>query len=179
MKPFRGHFYRQGRGKKYPALRIIAAQLLANGHSLSLNERTVNFYWYGDVEPPMPEFIQVRDKQVQKQAAQTAFLAQIKPSTSPEVYLKPRHQPVHAAKTPPKNIRKPLADTGQEALAQHIYGTLNTAIDKRLSLVNARRIVLMQSEDQVRAALKCLQQRKTISNPTGFLMTLLRSNHLK
>ena len=88
------------------------------------------------------------------------------------------HQAVSAAKTPPKNIHKPLADTGQEALAQHIYGTLNTPLDKRLSLVNARRIVLMQSEDRVRAALKCLQQRKTVTNPTGFLMTLLRSNHL-
>jgi hypothetical protein len=158
-------------------MRIIAARLLANGHSLSLNERTVNFYWYGDVEPPMPEFIQGRDQQVQKQAAQTAFLAQIKPSASSEAYPKPRHQPVNAAKTPPKNSHKPLTDTGQEALAQHIYETLNTALDKRLSLVNARRMVLMQSEDRVRAALKCLQQRKTITNPIGFLMTLLRSNH--
>ncbi len=173
-----GAFLQTGQGKKYPALRNIAARLLANGHNLSLNERTVNFYWYGDVEPPMPEFIQGREKQVQKQAAQTAFLAQIKPSTSSEAYPKPRHQAVNTAKTPPKNIHKPLADTGLEALAQHFYCTLNTPLDKCLSLVNARRIVLMQSEDQVRAALKCLQQRKTITNPTGFLMTLLRSNHL-
>ncbi|MBA3874293.1 MAG: bifunctional DNA primase/polymerase [Anaerolineae bacterium] len=173
-----GAFLQTGQGKKYPALRIIAAQLLANGHSLSLNERTVNFYWYGDVEPPMPQMIQIRHQQVQKQLAQTAFLAQIKPSTSSEAYLRPRHQPVNVAKTP-KNIHRPLADTGQEALVQHIYNTLNTAVDKHLSLVNARRIVLMHSEDRVRAALKCLQQRKTVINPTGFLTTLLRSNHLK
>ena len=172
-----GAFLQTGQGKKYPALRIIASQLLANGHRLSLNERTVNFYWYGAVEPPMPQFIQVRDQQDQKQVAQTAFLAQIKPSTSSEVYARPPHQPVSAAKTPPKNLHKPLADTGQEALAQHLYSTLNTAPEKRLSLVNARRIVLMQSEDRVRAALNCLQQRETVRNPTGFLMTLLRSNH--
>ncbi|MEP6984281.1 MAG: hypothetical protein ABI970_01690, partial [Chloroflexota bacterium] len=174
-----GAFLQTGQGKKYPALRIIASWLLTNGESLCLNQRTVNFYWYGDVEPPIPELVQVRQKQIQKQAAQEAFLAQIKPVMSSEDDPKPLHQPVlklvSAATTSPKNVHKPLANTHQEALAQHLYRTLNTPLDKRLSLVNARRIVLMQSEDRIRAALKCLQQRKTITNPTGFLMTLLRS----
>ena len=35
MKPLQGAFLQTRQGKKYPALRIIASQLLANGHSLS------------------------------------------------------------------------------------------------------------------------------------------------
>jgi hypothetical protein len=176
-----GAFLRTEQGKKYPALRMIASWLLANGQSLSLNERTVNFYWYGDVEPPIAAFRQVSNKQVQKQATQAAFLAQTSPSQSsqpdPKSIPQPVLKPVSAAKTSLKNFRKPFADSHQEALAQHIYLSLNILTDKRLSLVNARRIVLMQSEDRVRAALKCLQQRKIVTNPTGFLMTLLRSKY--
>jgi len=168
-------------GKKYPALRTIASRLLAHGESLCLKERTVNFYWYGDGEPPIPEFIQISEKQVQKQAAQTAFLAQTSGSKSSEPHLKPFHKPtlkqVSAAKPLHKDFHKPFADMSQETLAQQIYLTLNTQADKRLSLVNARRIVLMQSEERVRAALNRVQRRKTVTNPVGFLMTLLRSKY--
>jgi predicted transcriptional regulator len=169
-------------GKKYPALRTIAAQLLANSESICLKERTVNFYWYGDVEPPIAEFIHIREKQIRKQEIQEAFLVQTSRSKSSVPNREPFHQPVLKQASPAqmlhKDFRKPLADTSQEALAQHIYRTLNTQADKQLSLANARRITHMQSEDRVRAALNCVQQRKMILNPVGFLTTLLRSNRL-
>ena len=40
-------------GKKYPALRAIAANLLAKGTFIRLKQRKGNLYWYGSDDPPI------------------------------------------------------------------------------------------------------------------------------
>ncbi len=169
-------------GKKYPALRTIASRLLATGEGLRLKQQTVNFYWYRDTQPPIVELTQVHEKQTRKQEVFEAFMAQNANIQPPESFLKDQRplqlapQQRRTVKTPSSNCRKPLADTRQEALANFIYKTINCEDKKTISMTNARRITLMQPEDQVRAALNRLQHRKTVINPTGYLTTILRSN---
>jgi Bifunctional DNA primase/polymerase, N-terminal len=47
-----GAFIETLTGKKYPALRSIAAHLLAKGTYIRLKQRAANLYWYGSDDPP-------------------------------------------------------------------------------------------------------------------------------
>ncbi|MBA3868239.1 MAG: bifunctional DNA primase/polymerase [Anaerolineae bacterium] len=179
-EPLRGAFLVTRSGKKYPALRIIASQMLANGQAIILKEQGRNFYWYGDGLPPL-ELLPAIQEQVPQQPVET-FAAnrvlEIQPLVCQplmRVHQKPQKQGISV----PINCRKPLANLRQEALADHIYTCINGNGQKTISRATARRISLMQPEVRVRTALDQLQQRKTVINPTGFLTTFLRSNHLK
>jgi len=186
-EPIQGAILVNSLGKRYPALRTIASRLLANGESLSLKQQTASYYWYGDEEPPIPEPIRVIEKWPQQEAIKAALAHQNTIFLPPEPFWRDTSQPPppismqsRAAKLPPHNLYKPLNDKGQEALAQHVYTTINQMGGegrKSISLANARRIALMQSESRVRAALHLVQQRKTVLNPTGFITTILRSKY--
>ncbi len=42
-------------GKKYPALKAVAAKLIARGTYVRLMQRKSSFYWYGSDQPPTPQ----------------------------------------------------------------------------------------------------------------------------
>ena len=50
-EPLQGAVLVTLRGKRYPALRMIASRLLAMGQGITLKQQTVNYYWYGEEEP--------------------------------------------------------------------------------------------------------------------------------
>lgn len=173
--------------KRYPALRSIASRLLAKGESLILKQQTTNFYWVGDHEPIIPEPTHVIEEKPQRENLKAILSEQMRLETRPERFwpsIQPISNPVskqdRVALKPSGNVQKPLTSASQEALAQHIYTTINGLNEKggkTISQANARRIVLMQPENRIKAALHLIQQRKTIVNPAGFLMTVLGSNH--
>ncbi len=53
-EPISGAFIETLTGKRYPALRSIAAHLLAKGTYIRLQQRIANYYWYGSDHPPTP-----------------------------------------------------------------------------------------------------------------------------
>jgi len=179
-EPLRGAFLVTMSGKQYPALRTIASKLLAKGEVVCLKEREGNCYWYGEHEPALPQLMAVYETFNEKQKNLDGIRAtQDLPFGIPES-LWNRHSPTskQGRAVPPKtNYHKPLKDILQEALAQYVYTTINAQADKQLSLSNARRIALMQSEERVRAAVRLVQQRSRINNPAGFLLTILRSKY--
>src|SRR5207244_13343241 len=61
-EPLRGAFLVTATGKKYPALRLIASRLLANGEAVCLKEQGRNFYWYGDDPTPIKPVAAVREQ---------------------------------------------------------------------------------------------------------------------
>ena len=65
----------------------------------------------------------------------------------------------------------PLSPDQQEALAQTIYNRIDG-----LSLKNARKLVSMYTEKNIRFALNRLQQRTNLDNPSGFFITVLHSS---
>ena len=143
------------------------------------------------MEPPINRLSAIEEQQTQKQLTMDGFLAKKQLESQPIIHkpiepvnqLLPQlvHKQGRAIKNKPAsqiNFYKPLKDAQQETLANLIYVTINQMREegkKTISLANARRITLMQPEIQVRAALNLIQRRKMVINPTGFLMTILRS----
>ncbi len=181
-EPMRGAVLITTNGKKYPALRTIASMLLAKGNGVNLSEQGSNIYWYGDAEPDATLVAEIQKQQVQRQQAMEIFLVPnlTKPhSAQVQKYSKPMPKPKQGKAVPKShtNFHKPLSDSGQETLAQQVYTAINEMGGKTLSLANARRITLMKSEHHLEMALKLIQKRHTLQNPTGFLITLLRSKY--
>lgn len=165
-----GAFLETIAGKKYPALRGIAARLLANGQGITLKQQTANFYWYGE-EEPLIERLHLQQAVAIKQERVAAFMEKQRPTHNIMKFLLPTPKP---AKPPrPQNPRRPLKDAAQEAQAQHLYATLNAGSTKQLSLINARRLVTTYSSTAITQALNLLVKRKPVSNPTGLLMIIL------
>jgi hypothetical protein len=48
-----GAFLQDETGKRYPAIRPLAAKLLARGHTLIYKRQDANYYWYGDTPPDL------------------------------------------------------------------------------------------------------------------------------
>jgi len=72
-----------------------------------------------------------------------------------------------------------LSPNQQETLAQTIYQRVNQSNDgttKHLSLKNARKLVRTHMEKDIQFALQRLDQRTNLANPSGFFVTVLRSN---
>ncbi len=81
-------------------------------------------------------------------------------------------------KVPKSDYRKPLPDATYEALAQRVYTCVNgrTAESARqLSLSNARRLAATYSDQAIRQAIQRFESRAKLANPTGFFVSLLRS----
>ena len=74
-----------------------------------------------------------------------------------------------------QNFHKPLKDTAQEAQAQTLYNCLNQMSAKQLSMANARSLITRYDATSLTAALDRLKTFKTLTNPVGLLITLLRS----
>ena len=71
--------------------------------------------------------------------------------------------------------RRPLKDPTQEVQAQQLYTVLNQLSAKQLSLANARRLAARYDAPSLAAALERLKSFKTLTNPVGLLVTLLRT----
>jgi len=74
---------------------------------------------------------------------------------------------------------QPLADPAAEALARHVYETVNgltTDISQKVSLATARRWIGTYGAQAVALGLQTLRTRRNIQSPAAFLFTLLRSS---
>jgi hypothetical protein len=189
------------RGKRYPALREIAARLLTQGHRVALLSQQANHY---SLDPPQVSALQVQQIQQtdpQRIAVQQGRLESIPPTPTPpgarpRSGLPPPEQPgsplpVSGARRqtePPKpkpaprltkrRARQPLPDAYQEALARRVYQTLNDRASdpgQRISLASARRAVFTYGVKMVLWALGLTQHRHNVMKPVGFFMTVLRS----
>jgi hypothetical protein len=175
-EPLLGAFLENDYGKKYPALRIIASRLLAAGEGVCLKQYAANFYSYGQEEPvlkrvQLQEAIETRRTKIETFIAQKALDIQSHP-------LLPEQPP--ASRPKPKirrqNFHNPLKDTAQETQAQTLYNRLNQMAPKQISMVNARRLVASYDAQSLTAAFDRLTTFKTLTNPTGLFITLLRSS---
>ncbi len=174
-EPLRGAFLVTPNGKRFPALRLIASRMLANGEAVCLKEQGRNFYWYGDDPPSMKPVAAIQDQQPAVTFAGNPLI-DIQPLVcKPIATVHPT--PLKPGQPAPTHFHRPLADTQREALADYIYTCINGMGKKTISRATARRLTHMQPEIRVRAALDRLQQRRTVTNPTGFLTILLRSKH--
>jgi hypothetical protein len=174
-----GAFLETAQGKKYPALRSIASRLLVMGQGITLKQRAANFYWYGTEEPVMKrlhlqQVLAAREDRIQ------AFVAQAqkqlpRPSSPQSDKPKPISPPKPKPVAPRQNFHIPFRDASQEAQAQNLYHSLNQLSAKQLSLTNARRLVARYDAHSLTTALDRLKSFKTLTNPVGLLVTLLRS----
>ena len=178
-EPIQGAVLVTPAGKRYPALRTVASRLLAKGEGICLKQQMPNFYWYGDQEPLLKRLEIQHEVKVQQERIET-FIAK---RPQPQIDLKPTStpKPVKPAKARskpilPSNLRRPLKDAARETQAQHLYTVLNRAGNKQLSLANARRLVVTYDSEAITSALSLLTKRQVITNPVGFIFTLLRSN---
>lgn len=155
-----GTYLETGQGKRYPARRTIAQRLLARGENLRLRQRTVNYYWYGDSEPAFINSFEIQSS--------------VKPNQSaPKTIPKPPKSPDNVIESITLPDSSP--DANIEIRARQLYNILNSSRLPQISMTNARRLVSIYSAAEVSSAIKILQQRSTITNSVGFLMTILRS----
>jgi len=191
-EPLQGAYLQTVRGKKYPALRQIASRLLADGEQLWLKQQTVNFYWYGDVEPSPLEWVKLSEQQTQKQEVMETFLSRqstITPNTTQP--LTPHTTQLFPTPCTPKkqksplsqsDYKKPLKNDAHETLALRLYEALNQmggAEFKKLSRATARRLMATYSEALLWNTLDLIKKRSAtgnVRNPVGFFLTLLRLN---
>ena len=190
-EPLQGAFLQTLRGKKYPALRQIASRLLANGEQVWLKQQTVNFYWYGDVEPSSLEWIKSSEQQIHKQKVMETFLSQQSTNT-PNVGQPIMTNTAHLLPVPQvhqeqnsrsfqSDYKKPLKNDGNETLALRLYEALNQMQGvefKKLSRATARRLVATYDETLLWNTLDRIKKKSregNVRNPVGFFLILIRS----
>jgi hypothetical protein len=86
-----------------------------------------------------------------------------------------RHQPPRRSK---RFYRQPLPDAAQEQQAQRLCAWVKALVDDsthHISQVNARKLVDEHGIHRIQVAMKRIARRKHVTNPAGFLVTLLRS----
>ncbi|MEZ4672526.1 MAG: bifunctional DNA primase/polymerase [Anaerolineae bacterium] len=169
-----GAFVETAAGKQYPALRSIAARLLAAGQRLRLKQRTVNYYWYGDAEPT-PTVAATYQEEPHTPQAHRETISQPPPTIRPQlpvptVNTRPAVQCAHKP-----DFHRPLPDTAQEGRAVQLYSTFSQTSGKQLSMANARRLVHLHPPQAISNALNLTEKRKQVTNPVGFFITALRS----
>lgn len=164
-------------GKRYPALRAIAARLLARGEGITLKQQTANFYWFG-TEEPFIERIRIQQEVVIGQQRIEMFVAKQQTTARNIPSNPPTTKAVRSKPLSAPNYRRPLKGERLEAHAQQLYNTLNQngVEGKQLSLNNARRLIVTYGENAVSCALDLLQKRPNVTNHTGFIVTILRSS---
>jgi hypothetical protein len=195
-----GAFIETLTGKKYPALRAVAARLLAKGTYIRLKQRASNLYWFGSDDPPpniLPNYQAAEDlnrhptgrlrtdAKGDKNKTERDYEGrpypklkeEIKPQKLPKAVETKRAVSVVAPPQETPLASAPVYAKGvnlsaaqQEALAQSIYSQIDG-----LSLKNARKLANTYSEKNIRFALQRLQQRTNLDNPSGFFVSVLRS----
>ncbi|MBL8066342.1 MAG: bifunctional DNA primase/polymerase [Chthonomonadaceae bacterium] len=200
-----GTFLQDENGKRYPALRDLAARLLNSGHSLTYCRQDANFY---SLDPPQVVTLQViareqvwrnRQRQIEARIALEQGRAGELPARptptavlprasvpSPEAWAEPDQPQQPHSQNLDRNgygislrrFRQPLPDAAQEALAQHVYSTLNSRsgdTNHHISQANARRCVEAYGAQAVQKALALLLSRRNVLQPVAFFLTILRS----
>ncbi len=191
-EPLQGAYVQTLRGKKFPALRQIASNLLAKGETLCLKQQTASYYWYGDCEPSPLEWVKLATQQAQKQEALEAFLSQ--PPAAPPIISQPIMIDPPRSFTPvskphksnlifsPHDYKKPLKNDSHETLATQLYEVLNSIGGpefQKLSRATARHLATTVDPALLSATLATLKQRaaaQIIRNPVGFFITLIRGS---
>lgn len=87
-------------------------------------------------------------------------------------------QAVPPPRRPKRYYRRPLADALGEGLAQRLVREVRARVvlaQGSLSRANARRLVEQYGTALIQRALERLAQRRTVENPAGFVITLLRT----
>ena len=148
-------------GKKYPALRVIAAKLLKQKHTVYLMRQRPSFYYYGEIpQTQFPVCGKVMPLQAAQEtesvAARSKFAKPIQPAATPPASALPTttHQlllpempfTAHAPKPLPKprpelryrDVTKPIENSLDEKLAQDIHELTKP---NGLSIMNARKLV--------------------------------------
>ena len=186
-----GAFIETLTGKKYPALRAVAARLLAKGTYIRLKQRASNLYWFGSDEPPpniLPNYnaMQIEPpshREASHRRQERCYESRPYPKLREEIksqYLSKSVEKMQAASVvvPPQEThfasasmkKMSLSPAQQEALAQSIYSQIDG-----LSLKNARKLASTYTEKHIRFALQRLQQHTSLANPSGFFVSVLRS----
>jgi hypothetical protein len=191
-----GVFLQDERGKRYPAQRLIACKLIGKGQRVSLMRRVCNYYCYGEyslaagntvkhheqhpwalrpnggIKPYLTRFIGQRARSLQTKSGQHE-------QSSISEADKAVYQPPLINKKPrlsQRKYRKPLADTGREALAQRLYALVRSlSPGNHISESNARKLVDQYDTRLVEHALMRLGRDQRVYNPAGFIITYLRS----
>lgn len=193
--PVNGSFLQDENNRRYPALREIAARLLAKGHIIDLKQQQANFY---SLDLPSIVSTQVWKLQQTQQAQTEQGRAEIIPHTPsqpaarplssllpPEPDLKPIPSKAHPKPAPrltKRRARQPLPDAHQEALAQRVYKIINARTpdpQNHISQATARHCVVTYGTKAVESAVKLLLSRRNIVKPAGFFLTILRSENRK
>lgn len=193
-----GMFLEDEQGKRYPALRSIAARLLARKHRVRYGYQDKNYYWYG-AHPPSVQVqygINPRQAVVDAQREKTEqYLQQYWRDFHDKKHVQSstptRHQSATGANpitfqsptvkypsTLQTDYKQALSDSRAEALAKRLYRAVwDRAVNEksRLSKVNARQLVETYGETLIKRALGVLKYRQNINNPAGFIIVWLRS----
>ncbi len=198
-----GAFIETLMGKKYPALRSIAAHLLAKGTYIRLKQRATNLYWYGSDDPPpniLPGYASVEPPRNTETSPQRDYASQPYPGMENRIEPQRRSDKredltnvqttgtrhVMSAALPTQTsfhsievVLPPLPVNRERtglppAQQEALAQTIYTHING-LSLKNARQIVSTYTEKNIRFALNRLQQRTNLTNPSGFFVSILRS----
>lgn len=197
-----GAFIETLMGKKYPALRSIAAHLLAKGTYIRLKQRASNLYWYGSDHPPpniLPGYASVEPSRNTEPSPQRNYASQPYPGMENRIEPQkhrdqredltniqtvgtrhivsaalPTQTSVHSVGEGLRSFHSHTPAPLPPAQQEALAQTIYTHIDG-LSLKNARQIATTYTEKNIRFALTRLQQRTNLTSPSGFFVSVLRS----
>lgn len=193
-----GMFLEDEKGKRYPALRTIAARLLARKHKIRYGYQDKNYYWYGEHPPLIDVHYGINPRQAEVDAQRgkiDRFLQQywsdFRDKKHVQFYTPPTQQtviPPNTSSNQSPSVRYPsvlqidykqaLSESRAEALAKRLYRAVwDCAVNEksRLSQVNARQLVDTYGEVLIKRVLGVLKYRQNINNPAGFVVVWLRS----
>lgn len=199
-----GSFLQDGQGRRYPARRAIAMRLLRARQRVSYMIQLQNQYWHPQAATAAVLAGEAAQSAAQTRQSTPNFapaLAGVKLGVTPEkapqaasqgvlrdvvatvrAALVGRGARVVPAAQPPRRTkryyRRPLADALGEGLAQRLVREVRARMvlaQGSLSRANARRLVEHYGTALIQRALERLAQRRTVENPAGFVITLLRT----
>jgi hypothetical protein len=183
------YFLQDEQGKRYPPKLEIARKLLKQKHSVWLMRRSVNMYWYPQVEIQhlvqeerklnstehnfeKPEY-PILDNLIVEEPSSPI---QTEISTNNTILFPTRaEKPQSYKKLPQRSARfykKPLPDTKDEWLAQKVYQETGN-----LQEIEARQLVDTYGRKAVGQALgrmEYLREKGEIENPAGFMKVVSR-----
>jgi hypothetical protein len=182
-------------GKKYPALRVIAASLLKKNHTVCLLAQRPSFYHYGEIpQMQFPVCEEIRpERQLTEPAPQNLSAVQEgRAGTSPPTQVQPtlpglllpakmpkqptQEQPKPIPKLSRRQLTQPLADALAEKLANDIHAWTKP---DGLSLMNARKLIDTYGYTAVGKGLANLRTRverdpDAVRSRAGLLITIIR-----
>lgn len=203
-----GVFLEDDQGKRYPALRAIAARLLKLGRSIACVRQRHNTYYHKD-QPIYPFSLPVMPAEsryngqnsrfpalcvqvdvMPEKSAEKPVLAAFKPAPPavPASLVRKEHTTVKTAPLPAvpqrskRYYRLPLPDLRLEEAAQTLYERIRARCEQKngyLSRARARLLAERYGAEMLKRLLNVLRWREGIENPAGFVTVWLRSEALK